>query len=634
MKEEYGTSNFYSGADYGLDPSYGDEYSLGISPEYAPSPSQFGLTTDPRTAAQLREVSSKLSTGAKTIELTGITPGELESIPQQHFKEINRLKKLVGTDLTFHGPIIEPTGVTKNGWNEAHREQAERQMWSAVERAHDMDPDGNLVVTFHSSASLPEPETKVVTEVIDPITGKKKMIEQIKEFWVVDERSGQFQNIPLRADYLKGEGRFSSSEAQKKKVLDAIDKQNKDAWFKRLQGMSFHAGQGADLVEKTIDNAVNIISSSGGNEEKAREQIAQAYKKYLDGEDVESFLGKFKDLSPLNMSDIVRGDLYLRDAYQDLQTLFNDAYESALKDNSKENLKKLDKYKEEISGSLDKLQDPTQVGEFARELVRGVNVLRSIEPPKGLKPLREFAVDKSADTFANLAFNSYKNFGKTAPIMSIENPPAGTGLSRAEDLRDIVKESRKKLERRLIDEKGLSEREAEKQAEKLIGVTWDVGHINMIRKFGYDKEQVIGETKKIAPFVKHVHLSDNFGLEHTELPMGMGNVPTKPMLEAIREFNKKAKHIVETGGAWFRDFKISPLKQTLKAFGSSIYSMQLAPQWDMKADVAGGYFIGQGRTLPNQHFSIYGAGFSNLPSELGGPAAGGGSRLGGGTPNA
>ena len=43
-----------------------------------------------------------------------------------------------------------------------------------------------------------------------------------------------------------------------------------------------------------------------------------------------------------------------------------------------------------------------------------------------------------------------------------------------------------------------------KQAEKLIGVTWDVGHINMIRRLGYGKKDVVKETKKIAPYVKHI----------------------------------------------------------------------------------------------------------------------------------
>ena len=38
-------------------------------------------------------------------------------------------------------------------------------------------------------------------------------------------------------------------------------------------------------------------------------------------------------------------------------------------------------------------------------------------------------------------------------------------------------------------------------AEKLIGATWDVGHINMIRKQGFSEKDVINEAEIIAPFV-------------------------------------------------------------------------------------------------------------------------------------
>lgn len=94
------------------------------------------------------------------------------------------------------------------------------------------------------------------------------------------------------------------------------------------------------------------------------------------------------------------------------------------------------------------------------------------------------------------------------------------------------------------------------------------------------------------------------------------------MLEAIAKFNKKAKHIIETGGAWFRDFKISPLRETMRAFGSPVYSMEMAPHWGNAANASAGYFVGYGQMLPEQHFSMYGSGFANLPPELGGQVSG------------
>jgi sugar phosphate isomerase/epimerase len=613
VKEEYKKINFYAGADYGLDPNFADEYSTGIAPgTYGFKTGQFGITTDPRTSAQLREVTSKLNTGAKVIEVEGLQVSELESIPKQHFKEINRLKKLVGADLTFHGPVIEPTGVSRQGWEEHQREQAERQMWSAVEKAHELEPKGNIVVTFHSSNGLPDPQTRI----IDEKTGK----EQIKEFWVVDEKTGNFSNAILKPDYFKGEEAFDSMDKQVKAINNAIDKQNKDDWYRRLQGVSFHANQGSQIVDEILrEKDIEDVNKKLNEEGKT---WAILYKDYLGGVDIkEQFPGPTGKIAEHVIKKLSHGDIYLRDAYQDLQTLFNQSYETALRNNNKEDLEKLDKFRNELKSKLKYIEDPARIDEFSEVLVKGVNVMRAIQPPKSIKPLREFAVDKASDTFTNLAFHSFKKFGDSSPIISIENPPAGMGLARAEDLKELVEVSRKKLTSKLI-ESGMGKGEAASQAEKLIGATWDVGHINMIRKYGYSDKHLINETEKIGPYVKHVHLSDNFGMEHTELPMGMGNVPTKQMLEIINKYNDKVKKIIETGGAWFRDFKTSPFGVSLKAFGSPIYSMKMAPYWNQAYGSSGGYFSGYGQVLPEQHFNIYGAGFATLPPELGGQMSG------------
>jgi sugar phosphate isomerase/epimerase len=609
-----GAHAIYPGADYGFDSGHGStETYIGLEPGAEILAGQFGVTTDPRTAAQLREVSGKLSTGTKTIEITGITPAELESIPNHHFEEINRLRKLTGVDLTFHGPLVEPTGVTRQGWNESHRIQAERQMWSAVERAQKIHPDGNVVITFHSSNGLPDPETWNV----DEKTGKRVLTD----IWVVDENQGRFESLTPKQDYFKSKEDKGTPEDQIISLREALEKKNKDAWFRQLQHASFNAGAGGSSIKRALLEGAAI---EGGPK---KETTVKIYKDYLEGKDINKIMqtlgdGPHKEQLQEQMNEIIHGDNYLRDAYQELQSLFNEAYGVSKQNGATDDLRKLDKYREELKKKLKYIEEPDRVHEFADVITQGVNVLRSIAPPKTFKPLRDFAVDKSAETFANLAKNAYDKFKNNAPIISVENPPIGMGLARGSDLKDIIETSRDKLQRKLVEESGLSKDEAKKQAEKLIGVTWDVGHINMLRKYGYGDKDIIEETKKVAPLVKHVHLSDNFGLEHTELPMGMGNVPTKPMLEAISKYNKAAKKIIETGGAWFRDFKISPLGETLRAFGSPLYSMQMGPTWGNVSNTSAGYFTGYGQMLPDAHFSIYGSGFANLPPELGGQMGG------------
>src|SRR3989344_479350 len=190
--KDYIKETIYPGADYGLNPSYGKEFSLGLSPGYEYSFSQFGFPSDPTSANQLDKVSRKLNTGAKTIEVSGVSimgggaGGLVEKIPKQHFKEINRLKKLAGVDLTFHGPLVEASGFEReSGWSELNRENQERQLWSAVERAHELEPTGNIVVTLHSSSGLPELRTRI----------KGKDGEEVPDIVVIDERTGSADRL-------------------------------------------------------------------------------------------------------------------------------------------------------------------------------------------------------------------------------------------------------------------------------------------------------------------------------------------------------------------------------------------------------------------------------------------------------
>jgi len=117
--------NLYQGGNYGLDPYYGGDF-LGTT--YRTPSAQIGTAIDPRTANQLKKVSDALSTGVQSVEVQFTTADVSESIPNQHLDEINRLRKLVGNELTLHGVLVEPTGITRNGWDEKQRQQAEEQI--------------------------------------------------------------------------------------------------------------------------------------------------------------------------------------------------------------------------------------------------------------------------------------------------------------------------------------------------------------------------------------------------------------------------------------------------------------------------------------------------------------------------
>lgn len=567
--------------------------------------SQISLPSDPRTANQIKSVNERINMGAKAIEVSMLFPDKIESIPNQHLDELNKLRKLTGVDFTVHGPLIDPTGIgSQEGeqkWDPLQRKFAEEKITSVVERAKRVMGDKeNVIVTIHASNGLPEPETKIIQDG-EPI---------VKGLGVIDPRSGRFGTIPAPPeDYLSGDKK-GDPYAELRRI-------NRESWLDSLSQISVELMRTHEIFDKS---------------EKGDEQ-----NKKLKGLDIEEM--KKTDLSPQTKEDInVLGknkekletnDAYARavsrDAYQNLNKLFNQAYYSA----DEEDKKKLDEYKSKVGKIVKEYNNdsgkvnPYELYETVKE---GVKVLNDIKEPQILKPIKQFAIEQASETFSNVAINTYGKDGKNAPILSIENPPAGSGINRAEDLKDLIEASRKKLADKLVDKKGLSKSEAEAESKKLIGATWDVGHINMIRKFGYGDKDLRKEAEKIAPFVKHIHLSDNFGLDHTEIPMGMGNVPMNAHLEELRKVHqdklKQIKMVSETGN-WFEPFGTVPFVETLQAFGSPIYGMNMSPYWNQSvARGPGNYFSGYGTTLPDQHFSMYGAGFSSLPTELGGQMSG------------
>jgi hypothetical protein len=312
-----------------------------------------------------------------------------------------------------------------------------------------------------------------------------------------------------------------------------------------------------------------------------------------------------------------------------LKSLFDRSYEKASEADKKRLSAFAKEVEEDIGPGIE--SDPQQLEKLKNVVEKGLNVLQRVEEaPQVYERLQPFMIKKSAETFANVAKQVYAEHGSSSPMINIENPPAGTALSRASDLKELIVESRKKLSEGLMKE-GMDKSQSKQVAEQMIGATWDVGHINMIRKKGYSEKDVIKETEIIAPYVKHVHLSDNFGLDHTELPMGMGNVPIKEMMKKLGQKGFEASKIIEAGN-WWQHFAErgggNPFKPTIENFDSPIYGMEAGPTWSQAGGMPG-YYSGHGMVNPSIHHRIYNAGFEALPVELGGELPGDQSRFAG-----
>jgi hypothetical protein len=171
-----------------------------------------------------------------------------------------------------------------------------------------------------------------------------------------------------------------------------------------------------------------------------------------------------------------------------------------------------------------------------------------------------------------------------------------------------------------------------------------VGHINLLRRYGYNEEQILTELKKLAPDVKHVHLTDNFGYSDAHLAPGMGNVPIKKFAKILEEEGKLGKDhvrgIVEAGG-YVMSYGENPTLKTLQYFNTPAYSFQGSPSWGGEGSIAGSYFMGSsgyssgyGLMLPPIHYGEYGAGFTGLPTALGAVPGSAQRSAFAGTPNA
>ena len=603
-RKEYRISDIYQGGYSSLTPSYTG---------YIPAGS-FGMTTDPRTANILQEVSTKLSSGAKNIEVEAVSPEIFDSIPKQQLKEVHRLSKLTGVDVSLHAPVMDVSGIDPRGggFSEVERETSERKVTETLLRAHELNPDGNIPVNFHTAEGIPS------SQLLPP--SKRKEGEEYRRMIVINRETGRLAPIEPEKVFRPGEEGIKMETRTAEKQLQFL---NETEWDNTISQIEINRQRVDEILEDA--DPVSLLLY-------ANWVVAQNNPKAIS----EQALEELKNMTPVQSQQIRKIHAASIYADQAIKTAYS-AFDKAVKNSRAEEEKKLlenaaREYKKIVgvdeNGKVENLSralNPQVRNEALFHLIQGLEKVT----PEIYVPLEKFAIEKSSESFGNAAWEAYNKLkGKNVPILTIENPPAGFALSTGADVKNVVEKSREQFVKNAVSN-GLSENDAKKQAEKLIGATWDVGHINMLRKFGYSEEDLIEETKKIAPLLKHVHLSDNFGFEHTELPMGMGNVPLKEMMKELGKKGFEARKIIEAA-AWWQHWKTPPFQETLEAIGSPIYGMKMAPYWSQAPGLYQGYFSGFGQTLPQINYETFGAGFSRLPTELGGQIQGtGGSRMSG-----
>jgi sugar phosphate isomerase/epimerase len=158
-----------------------------------------------------------------------------------------------------------------------------------------------------------------------------------------------------------------------------------------------------------------------------------------------------------------------------------------------------------------------------------------------------------------------------------------------DEIIDIIGKSRKIMAQKLQQQLKYSEDKARKVAEDSLKITFDVGHMNMWRKYwkgdpnktledndkAFDK-WMLKTTEKLAKnnMVGHVHLVDNYGYQDEHLAPGEGNTPIVDMMRILKKNGFDGDIIVEPGADYTTDSSgFHSVMKTWRLFGSPIYGV-------------------------------------------------------------
>src|SRR3989344_5022299 len=546
-----------------------------------------------QTANQLQELSNSLNQGVVNVELGPLQPDILEQIPKQHFGEAYRLAKLSGAKISMHGPIMDLGGFGQQGYSDAQREYAENQFKSILERAHDFDPTGNVPVVFHTTAGTPAFELRKGHTIPGLTEEQRKQLKFPEDAYTgvaINQITGQIAPLQYEERYKFG-----------------ADKEHKDIFHPtvRLENLNESEWDNEQLrVQTYLEDMRRIQERRQGIAQQAEHLEYGKHHGVLNDEeqrrlvsyrrDLDVLQGHIKNLSQLSRSQL--GDMWTKvEKYADADAkkkFFEEEHTKKLFPDAKEKWEQLQK----AIKTYEAVEDNQRITkERKEELAKDIG-LRSEEYNKQV-------------------------------ITAMAHMPTPQVYRPVND----------------------SAKEAQRISAKLIGATWDTGHINTLRKSGYSHEDVLKEAETIAKsgVVKHVHINDTFGFTDSHLPPGMGNAGVNEQLALLEKWDKnELRRAVVEAGAFVAQFKQSPHLFGLESLNTPIYQqlfdvkgalMPFNPgvdlTWRGSTDIYDNYGSGFGNILPELHFrDFYGGGFANLPNELGGQIGGDKSRFAG-TPN-
>ena len=662
--------------------------------------STLGSPTSPMVAKQLEETGKRLNEGVKNVEIGTIATDKFEMIPKQHFEEIRRIAQLTDANISVHAPLVDlagfPQGEGQRTWAEDQRKTAESQVFSIMERSVPLttrDEKGkvkaNVPIVFHAG-HFSSQEYGVPYDPVKHPEGLKKEVHKKDEYGNIktdafgNPEIERYDPVDIRSMTIVNQetGDIHRVEHDEKKRIGGrteiwdVDKRlrtlNQTQWDEEQLKMLNYQKDIEELKEKL---------------EIRRQQNDAIEKTGLGKREIKPGEINYQAMAQNNELDIVRLQRHIQEINQRLNSEAENIFhkydkwaDEKVKDKTKDRMehirnvfKEVQTHEDELNEKFNNLSEQDQKKSYKEyqnqlldlELHKSkvvVTEMAAIRAPKLWVPVGEFAIGKTAETVSNAATNLFKKLknekrpdGTTRedemPFLALENFFVNAPMSRAKDLKEVVKQGRDLITKKLMDDKDLkmSESDARKTAESMLSATWDVGHINNLRKAGFEgeelKELVLRETKEIADVTRHVHITDNFGFFDSHLPPGMGNVPIREIMEilekkwadqkAVNPHMQDPRSIVEAGG-FVAEIGQNPTVGVLEFFGSPLYRMGPSPYFSQNMSRTVGHtyspYTESFIDFPQQHFNLYGSSFTTLPKSVGGEVSGGNSRFSG-TPN-
>ncbi|MBT3865788.1 sugar phosphate isomerase/epimerase [Candidatus Woesearchaeota archaeon] len=577
------------------------------------NPSQLGysLGGDP-----LKNLKAGIFMGTNDMELTFFnSPGKSQQkgspeawtkTERQEMKELARVNEV---DVTIHatpnmgGGGGSFSGFTGQNFSDEARQKAIDEMSRTSEFAADVAGGGPVV--FHIDGfQRPVYDAGVKEGAKEGEFESYKEEKQKAPLFFVDKKTGRIQQIsredsvflpvPVLDDKGKRTGEYELDDDERYYKVEAKTIDDMEDEFKKL----------TDKDQKKYKNHFNFffseIKKPQSEESYARREEYMDSTKRLGKREKEygKMLKEFQEAKDGKASQSMIHDILKQGQAESARR--GEAISLEEMKDMNENPEKFLKEKVEYYKQQKKIFETGVIG-YTRQIEKEEEDIAAYEE------ISNYGVDKEADTIAQAAMNAFeiekKKKLKKPLYVAPENWAVEMYGSHPKEYRKVISKSRDRMQEYLQRQNtSLSNHQAAKIAEEHIKGTFDIGHLNMWKKYykakpGEDKDKGFAKwmDKNVRGLVKdkiigHVHLSDNFGYHDEHIEIGEGNTPIQEFFKILKEEDYKGKMIAEPGGQREKQLHRA-WSSALMAGRSPIYRVDgTSKTW---TDVAGSYF---GRT--------------------------------------